>query len=207
MGLFKMLKDAFSDPPPGPVYSVGDLEFHVEQFERHVDECYDLVMANLPEDAALNALHAMKKRRSEQVKDPIHLIAWAKYKSLPCVTSWVRGYISDIREYRINGRPELRSTAGIHAEIPVFRKDLDGVKDHVDAIRKHKAEIINAINFFVCDFRSTFDSKAAYEAKIGPSGCLERCRYSFDARSNIENATEHICTYFTRAVEIIRGAE
>lgn len=201
MGIFSALKGIFSEPPPGPVYGVGDLEFHLEEYRKHALEAHDILLKNLPKDAAYN--HVVVNKGSSD--DPITRLGKARWRSLRNVEERVEAFVRDVTTYT-DGRVALPSTAGGHYPNVVYGDDLRSAMRHIEFLKPHEDALLDAMRFFLCDRRSNFDSEAADRAKFGESGSLERANWHYSGRRSLMASFDTIRENLTKVAEYERNA-
>lgn len=201
MGIFSALKGMFAEPPPGPAYNVGDLEFHLEEYSKHVIGAHDILMKHLPKDAAYN--HVVVNKGSND--DPITRLGKTRWRSLRNVEERVGAFVRDVETYT-DGRLPPQSTAGCHRPNVVFGNNLNAALRHIEYLRPHEDAILAAMRFFLCDRRSNFDSEAADMARFGESGSLERASWHYRGTSSLKASFDTIRDNLTKVAEYERNA-
>lgn len=184
--------------PLGPRFSTGDIEFHAGEYKRHVEHAYRM-------------LHAMMldKRLGLLLKDGggkvVAELARAHYTYLSNVTSWVDDeFIPNFKKFR-HPRTSIESDSTVHFKRTTYdHGDRDYKGDawsSIVAAREHAKVVEDAISYFLCDTRSSFDMPKSFPSESP----MDRTRWYVDGLNIAVRNFERIDKSFNMAIEFAKS--
>lgn len=203
MGIFSALKGVFRDEPVGPTYSVDDITFHHDRYRRHALAAHDCLDGMMADPRWLLIL-----RDPDRKVNPVNLLARVRWRYLETIRGWVEDhFVEKIARYRVPNMAVPPSTAGVHKAYGLpddHDSPIEGAASQMRAMDVHGKELVNAINFFLCDRRSAFDQKRAYEDEFGPSSPMELTLWFANGRDIVQRNIERIKDNFDKFIAFAR---